>query len=151
MHFNALTFRNTVRPGGSSNGCTTTERYFSDFRIDERSLLEILVTAHGGHSDFMSGFVSGFSEQNRVFGASLLQCNQPEVEPNRVLIYICPECGDIGCGAYSVQIHKSRAGIIWEGFAYETGYEEACVILDVGPFIFSPAPYERTIKAESEI
>ncbi|MPQ71041.1 MULTISPECIES: hypothetical protein [unclassified Pseudomonas] len=151
MQLNTLTFQDTIRAGGSSNGCTTIERCFSDFRIDERSLLEILVSADGGHSDFMSGFVSGASQQNRLFGTSLLRCNQPEVEPNRVLIYICPECGDIGCGAYSVLIRKSSTGIVWEAFAYETGYEELRIICNVGPFIFSSAAYERAIKATSGI
>lgn len=151
MHLNVLTFQNVVRAGSSSNGCTAVERCFSDFQIDGRSLLETLVTADGGHSDFMSRFVSGYPEQNRLFGISLLQDSQTEAEPNRVLIYICPECGDIGCGAYSVQIRKSSTGIIWARFAYETGYEEARVIPSVGPFIFSSVSYEQAIKAASKI
>ncbi|MFT8232767.1 hypothetical protein ACLNBI_14575 [Pseudomonas guariconensis] len=151
MHRSTLTFQNTVRPGTSSNGCTTVERCFSDFRIDGRSLLEILATAGGGHSDFMSGFVSGFSEQNLRFANSLLRCEQPEVEPYRVLIYICPECGDIGCGAYSVQIRRLSTEIIWEAFAYENGYEEPRVIPDLGTFSFSSAPYARAVKAASEM
>lgn len=151
MQLSTLTFKSTVRLGGSSNGCTTVERGFSDFRIDDRSLLEILVTADGGHSDFMSGFVSGFSEQNLLFADSLLRGGQSEVEPYRVLIYICPECGDIGCGVYSVQIRGCSSEIIWEEFAYENGYEEPRVIRNVGPFKFSSAPYVSAVKAASEI
>lgn len=151
MQLSTLTFKSTVRLGGSSNGCTTVERCFSDFRIDDRSLLETLVTADGGHSDFMSGFVSGFSEQNLLFADSLLRCSQSEVEPYRVLIYICPECGDIGCGAYSVQIRGRRSEIIWEEFAYENGYEEPRVIRNFGPFKFSLTPYVSAVKAASEI
>ena len=63
MPHNTMTFQDTVRPGSSSDGCSSVERCFADFHIDERSLLEILVTADGGHSDYMSGFVSGYSEQ----------------------------------------------------------------------------------------
>jgi hypothetical protein len=64
MPHNTMTFQDAVRPGSSSSGCTSVERRFADFQIDERSVLEILVTADGGHSDYMSGFVSGYLEQN---------------------------------------------------------------------------------------
>lgn len=151
MPHNTMTFQDATRPGSSSNGCTSVERSFADFRIDERSLLEILVTADGGHSDYMSGFVSGHLEQNLQFANSLVRCDQLQAKPYRVVIYICPECGDIGCGAYSVQIRSFNGEIIWEEFAYENGYEEPRAIPDVGPFIFSSAPYVRAVNAASEI
>ena len=151
MPQNNMTFEDRVRPGSSSDGCSSVERSFADFQIDKHSLLEILVTADGGHSDYMSGFVSGYPEQNLRFAKSLIRCGHPETEPYRVLIYICPECGDIGCGAYSVQIRRFCAEIIWEAFAYENGYEEPRVIPGVGSFVFSSAPYVRTVKATIEI
>lgn len=151
MPHNIMTFQDAIRPGSSSNGCTSVERSFADFQIDGRSLLDILVTADGGHSDYMSGFVSGYPEQNLRFADKLIRCDQPHAEPCRVVIYICPECGDIGCGAYSVQIRSVSGEIIWEEFAYENGYEEPRVIVDVGPFIFSSAPYVRAVKAASEL
>lgn len=151
MPQNIMTFQNAVRPGSSSNGSTSVERCFADFRIDERSLLGILVTTDGGHSDYMSGFVSGYLEQNFRFLDSLVRCEQTQGEPCRVVIYICPECGDIGCGAYSVQIRSLGGEIIWEEFAYENGYEEPRMIPDVGPFIFSSAHYVQATKAASEI
>ena len=55
----------------------------------------------------------------------------PDSESGRVLLYICPECGDIGCGAYSVRIEKTDAGYTWGDFAYENGYEEPRVTLCV--------------------
>ncbi|AXQ48886.1 hypothetical protein ACLPJF_05960 [Pseudomonas vlassakiae] len=151
MHRNTITFQDAIRSGGASNGCTSVERYFADFRIDERSLLEILVSADGGHSDYMSGFVSGYPEQNLRFANSLIRSGLPETRSNRVIIYICPECGDIECGAYSVHIRSSGDEIIWEEFAYENGYEEPRIILGVGPFLFGSASYERAVKAASEI
>ncbi|QHE95607.1 hypothetical protein ACKUFS_26620 [Pseudomonas cannabina] len=151
MPHNTMTFQEAVRPGSSSNGCTSVARSYADFQIDECSLLEILVTADGGNSDYMSGFVSGYLEQSLQFADNLIRCDQPQAEPCRVAIYICPECGDIGCGAYSVQIRSFGSEIIWEEFAYENGYEEPRIIADVGPFIFSSAPYVRAVKAVSEI
>jgi len=151
MSHNIMTFQDGIRPGSSSNGCISVERSFVDFQIDERSLLEILVTADGGHSDYMSGFVSGYLEQSLQFADNLIRCDQQQAEPCRVVVYICPECGDIGCGAYSVQIRSFSGEIIWEEFAYENGYEEPRVIVGVGPFIFSSAPYVRAVKAASEI
>lgn len=151
MRHNTITFQDAFRSGSSSNGCTSVERCFADFRIDERSLLEILVTADGGHSDYMTGFVSGHPEQNLRFANSLIRSDLPDTESYRVVIYLCPECGDIGCGAYSVRIRSFGGEITWEQFAYENGYEQPRIILDVGPFRFSSASYERAVKAASEI
>lgn len=92
MPHNTMTFQDAVRPGSSSSGCTSVERRFADFQIDERSVLEILVTADGGHSDYMSGFVSGYLEQNLRLADNLIPCDQPQAGPCRVVIYICPEC-----------------------------------------------------------
>lgn len=46
MQLNSMTFQSTVRPGGSSNGCTTFERCFSDFRIDEQSQVTTFNLSH---------------------------------------------------------------------------------------------------------
>lgn len=145
MQLSALTLDRVNRPGSSSGGCTVTERNYLDFRIDGCSVLNILTSTDGTHSDFMTPFVSGFPQQNQTFVADLLCRDLPEGGAARVIIYICPECGDIGCGAYSVEIERSDIGIVWGSFAYENGYESPLPIGDIGPFVFDPDEYKRII------
>jgi hypothetical protein len=38
------------------------------------------------------------------------------------MIYVCPECGDIGCGAITAVIKDYGSSIVWSDFGYETDY-----------------------------
>ena len=146
-----LSHQHIRRLGSSSNGCTIAERDSSDFLVNGESLLCYIVKAVGGHSDFMGCFVKGFSEQNEKTTATLLALTEPDSESGRVALYVCPECGDIGCGAYSVRVEKTRFGYIWRDFAYENGYEEPRTIDDVGPFSFEKKAYEDVIISAAAI
>jgi len=146
MDTSILTHQELHRCGSSANGCTVTERFSTDFLIDGLSLLQTLVTIDGEHTDFMGCFVRGYPEQNANAVAALLLQAPPETETGRVLLYTCPECGDIGCGAYSVSISGSNFGYMWESFAYENGYEDTRIIKGVGPFFFEKGAYEDAIR-----
>lgn len=146
MNISTLTHQQLFRPGSKSNGCTVAERHSADFLIDGESLLHTLVKIDGGHDDFMGCFVKGFAESTAKAVAMLVSEASPNSESGRVLLYICPECGDIGCGAYTVRIEKADAGYSWGDFAYENGYEEPRVIEGVGPFFFERSAYESAIS-----
>src|SRR5476651_761679 len=95
MDISSLTFQQMLRPGSDLKGCTVAERCSIDFLINQRSLLDTLVTAGGDHADYMSCFVKGFCEANSRSGARLLLREPAGTESGRVLLYACPECGDI--------------------------------------------------------
>ena len=147
MDTSSLTLHQLFRPGSSSNGCTVAERCSIDFLINEYSLLNALILAAGGHSDFMGSFVKGFPEPNSLSKSRLLLRENAEIEGTRVLLYICPECGDIGCGAYSVYVLQNDDRFTWDSFTYENGYEEPQNIDRVGPFTFEKHAYEAAINA----
>ena len=151
MNISALTHQQLFRPGSKSNGCTVAERYSADFLIDGESLLQTLVKIDGGHSDFMGCFVKGFAEPAAKAAAMLLSQATPDSASGRVLLYVCPECGDIGCGAYAVRIEKTNIGYSWGDFAYENGYEESRVIEGVGPFFFERSNYESAISCAAAL
>ena len=146
MDTSSLTFQQLFRPGSASNGCTVAERLSIDFQINERSLLNALVMAAGDHSDFMGCFVKGFPEQNKLSNSRLLLREPAETESGRILLYICPECGDIGCGAYAVSVSQNDDCFTWDSFAYENGFEEPQIIDGVGPFTFEKHAYEAAIN-----
>jgi hypothetical protein len=84
MPLSALILERINWPGSSSIGCTVTERTYLDFRIDGRSVLDILMTVDSGHSDYMTRFVTGFAQQGQAFVAALIRSNLPEGARTRV-------------------------------------------------------------------
>lgn len=145
---NLLGHRRLHRPATESGGATCTERTSADFLIDGQSLLEVLVRNSGGHADFMGCFVSGYANECERIASMLLDVS-PESE-KRVLLYICPECGDVACGAYSVLVRRERESYVWEGFA-QTSESDLKSAETVGPFIFDASMYKDSVLAASAI
>ena len=141
-----LDFKILFRKGSSENGCVVHESHSSDFTINGESLLSMLVKEAGGHNDFLGCFAGGWDNLNNHSLNQLLLTDEPETESGRSLIYVCPECADIGCGAYGCKITKSNGKYIWSDFAYENGYEDPQPVLGVGPFEFSTENYESTVR-----
>lgn len=151
MKTTTLSQRQLFRPGSSSGGCTVAERRSIDFLVDGESLLQRLVKVDDGHADFMGCFVNGYPEQNAKNAEKLIVLAGPDTDTGRVLLYICPECGDIGCGAYTARVTKADQYYTWSEFAYENGYEDARLLEDVGPFSFESDAYEKAIKCASSL
>ena len=146
----SLKFRRLVRTGSiSSSGATTVARVSADFIVDDESLLDHLAKAHGGHADFMGCFVEGFAEENLRKHEQLVGASTPDTDDGRYLLYICPECGDIGCGSYAAKIRINDKAIEWYDFAYENGYAPAKTLPLVGPFQFDQEEYKATLEAAS--
>jgi len=144
---NILGHRRLHRPGIGSGAANCTERTSADFLIDGQSLLEMLVKNAGGHSDFMGCFVSGYAEECERMSAMLL--NVPLENGKRVLLYICPECGDVGCGAYSAIVRRDHESYVWESFAYQTSECDLMLVEPFGPFVFEESLYTAALFAAS--
>jgi len=151
MIANTLSQRQLLRPGSSSDGCTVAERLSGDFLVDGESLLQSLVQADGGHANLMGCFVKGYPEQNAKNAEKLIGLSQPDTATGRFLLYTCPECGDIGCDAYSARIMRANGYYTWSEFAYENGYEDARRIVGIGPFSFDDNAYKKAIKCASTL
>ncbi|OEG74091.1 hypothetical protein BEL05_20410 [Shewanella colwelliana] len=141
-----LDFQIKHREGSEDNGIVVHESYSSDFMIDGKSLLAELVSKAGGHGDFLGCFARDWDNLNKHSLKQLLLQEPPETESGRSLIYVCPECADIGCGAYGCKITKVDDEYIWNDFAYENGYEDPDPIKEIGPFKFSATEYESVVK-----
>jgi hypothetical protein len=65
-----------------------------------------------------------------------------------VALFVCPECGDLGCGAVSARIRRAGRSIIWEEIGWQTNYEEGWhPIEDLGPYSFDFEGYRAAIEA----
>jgi hypothetical protein len=65
------------------------------------------------------------------------------------MLFVCPECGDLGCGAITVAISAHGDTITWSDFRYENNYDATITTryADVGPFRFDAAAYRNALEA----
>jgi hypothetical protein len=117
---NVLAHREMLRPGSRSQHGFQTRRLSVDFIVDGRSLLETLDGQQRTRSDLMGCLVAGYPEANAATRLRLLGRRKPGSPEGRVLLYICPECGDVGCGAYGARVQRRGGRVIWRDFARES-------------------------------
>ena len=136
-----------MRAGGVlANGDYQVHRDFVDFIVDGRPLLFQL-----SDLDAVSPLASDvppaiFTEQVR----SLLLEADPPLPDGRYVIYGCPECADLACGAVTAIIQQDGEDYIWRDFAWQTD-EHADLELNgyhgIGPFRFHGAEYREALAA----
>jgi hypothetical protein len=128
-----------------ANGTYKSARHFLDFVVNEQSLWEALGKMH----DMVSVLCAEFSVQATAKAADrLLLADAADLPNGRRSLFICSECGDLGCGAITVEVNKENGQIIWKHFGYENTWEnrvELGVYAEIGPFTFDAGKYERTL------
>jgi hypothetical protein len=143
---NTLDYRELFRAGERTKGGFRTERLSIDFVVDGKSLLETLDRLMRFKSDMMSCLVKGYPEVNAVNQARLLTKRKANSPEGRVLLYICPECGDVGCGAYGARVLRRGDRFVWRDFAYESAGETTRIAVRA-PFVFDASAYRAVIAA----
>jgi hypothetical protein len=132
------------RPGGSN----WHERRSFDFVVNGISLFEMT----GGKKHDMCG---RFSVDNPDWNRSSLKAFVLEGDPDdglpdgQFMIFVCPECADLGCGAIICTIERLPDGFTWRDFAYDNGYGDDMPdyksYSHVGPFHFPDVEYRQVI------
>jgi hypothetical protein len=129
-----------------ADGGHQVHRDFVDFIVDGRPLLFRLTDL-----DAVSPLASDvppaiFTAQVRGL---LLETDAP-LAGGRHIIYGCPECADLACGAVTAVIQRDGADYIWRDFAWQTddhpdlernGYH------GLGPFRFAGAEYRAALDS----
>jgi hypothetical protein len=119
-------------------------RDFVDFVVDGRPLLHRL-----SDLDAVSPLASDippaiFTAQVRGL---LLEADAP-LEGGRHIIYGCPECEDLACGAVTAVIEQDGDDFVWRDFVWQTD-ERADVELNgyhgIGPFRFHGTEYRAAL------
>ncbi|MDF3143027.1 MULTISPECIES: oxidoreductase [unclassified Streptomyces] len=136
-----------MRAGGVlANGDYQVHRDFVDFIVDGRPLLFQL-----SDLDAVSPLASDvppaiFTAQVRSL---LLEAEAP-LPGGRYVIYGCPDCEDLACGAVTALIDKDGDDYIWRDFAWQTD-EHADLELNgyhgIGPFRFHGAEYRTALDS----
>jgi hypothetical protein len=94
-------------------GPNQTPRRFLDYVVNGVSLYE----RHG--MDFISCLGWLDPNQDEHAAQRLLGKAEPDLEA-RVAIYICPECGDLDCGAITSKIELEGGDVLWRGMAFSS-------------------------------
>jgi hypothetical protein len=131
-----------VFPGGARQ----TQRRFLDFQIDDVALGE----AVRGWADVVSVLVTdwpaGFPAEE--VGQLLGEVASP-LPDGRVALYVCPECGDLGCGAVTAVVDRVDREVVWRDLGWQTNYDpgvELEAFAELGPFRFDAAQYEAVLR-----
>lgn len=118
MKYDLLTFVDAKRLGGGGKS----ERYYYDFAVNDRPISEIV-----NSDDLISPFGWLPPEFERGYFHQLLLRSPSELPSERVPLYICPECADLGCGCLTVRVAKYDDCFVWSEFGFENSYTEGLV------------------------
>jgi hypothetical protein len=136
-----------MRAGGVlTDGGYQVHRDFLDFIVDGRPLLFRL-----SDLDAVSPLASDvppaiFTAQVR----SLLLESPAPLPGDRYVVYGCPECEDLACGAVTAVIRRDGEDVIWRDFAWQTDERadlERNGYHGIGPFRFRGGEYRTALTA----
>ena len=122
--------------------------YFVDFKLGRIVLSK--------HLDIETNV--GVLSVNDIYAKQLLLKEPSEFTSERIPLYVCGCCADLGCGALTVEVEEIEEGIIWRDFGWEgldsDNYSQSDYMARTGPFIFDKNQYKNvlhpyTIKRES--
>jgi hypothetical protein len=127
-------------------GSRKTGRVFADFLVDGASLSTIVRQK----ADLISVLGWGSEDLQRAARDRLLLKAPPDLPSGRYALYVCPECGDLGCGAVSAIIERVGDTVVWRDFGYENNYQEGLDRRGLEPlneYRFPWSSYEEAIRA----
>lgn len=127
-----------TRAGGGGR----TERRYLDFLIDGVALCPALGV------DLIPPFGWFALETQLAMIERLRRKLPPDLPQGRTAICICPECGDLGCGAIGLSVGGGAGTIEWKDFGVQNDYEEATHregFEGLGPFTFDGAQYHALL------
>ncbi|MEU6707638.1 oxidoreductase [Streptomyces wuyuanensis] len=135
-----------VRAGGFlADGGFEVHRDFMDFVVDGHPLLHLL-----SGLDAVSPLASDVPPAilTRQVRGLLLETDAP-LPGGRHVLYGCPECEELGCGAVTAVIEQEGNDVVWRDFAWQTDATvdlELNGYLETGPFRFRADEYRAALE-----
>jgi hypothetical protein len=144
-----LTLRQLLRAqavGVGQAGGSKTARTTWDFVVGGASLFDAV---RGEDLDLCGVLDVARRDWNVSAVASLLLEAPPPVPGGRQMIFVCPECGDLGCGAITCEVLRDGEVVTWQRFGFENDYDEKMSDFDsyqgLGPFRFDWQQYRQIL------
>lgn len=109
----------TLLPAVTKSQPNRPGREYFDFAVAGQ-LLRTILGLENEHYATLIGFSTDKEQETHVLNVFRLK-EKSDLATGRVMIYVCPDCGDIGCGAITAAILDLGTKIVWRDFAYESG------------------------------
>ncbi|MCK7591633.1 hypothetical protein M0G43_13680 [Subsaxibacter sp. CAU 1640] len=101
-------------------------------RIIERNVFDIVINGKSLTDKLIEGKldtipVFGFYGQTNYELETIMEFmleKDSDLDSERIKLFICRECGDVGCGAITVEIEKTDKTFKWNSFMWENGFEK---------------------------
>ncbi len=114
-------------------------RSYVDFKVGRLALAK--------HLDVRSQV--GVLSVDPIYAKQLLLMVPSEFKSGRTPLYVCSCCADLGCGALTVRIEETDAGIVWEDFGWEgpdgDRFSQSDYMSRTGPFLFDKRQYRLAL------
>ena len=124
-----------------------TTRRFVDFVVNSSPLYP-LVRARGFDCISAVWLGEGHMPSSAQAIRRLLREVAPDGTGGRVAVYVCPACGDLGCGALTLRITMTPSLVKWSDWGYENNYDGEFVAVEELPeATFNRARYEKTLRS----
>lgn len=114
---------------------------FYEFDIDNQTLSSILQV----DLNSLIGILSLEASDSGYFVAQIGKFIG-KLETEKILLYVCSDCGDLGCGALTAKISFDEKTIVWSDFAYENTNEVWEKYPEIGPYEFERDSYIEVFK-----
>ena len=143
-----LTDLSLVEATRSITGHDQQRRRFLDFAFDATPIYPLVLAS--GIDNITPIWLAG-DDWCRTAVRRLLGEAEPDAPDGRVTVYVCAECGDLGCGAITVVIKRDNGAVGWRDWGYQNNYEEGFVAFD-GPRMvtFDAAQYDAVLRKHSK-
>jgi hypothetical protein len=134
--------------------------HYWDFVIDGRPLRELLEHADPADRELDRAGLGPVGENVPVLvhnwpvarlsigeARALLGLEPSELANGRVVLYVCPSCGDLGCGAVTARVERTAQTVAWSDFGWDVGCDddEDEIRFPGGPFVFDRDQYDAEL------
>lgn len=145
---NRLTLARTPRQIEPTMGSNKSVRTFLDFVVDGQPLYEAMVSS--GFDNISPIWLDAPvpAETDKAL-LRLLGEEPPDAPGARLSLYVCAECGDLGCGAVTVDLKITEDSVTWSDWGYQTNYDEEVhrdEVPALGALVFDRAEYETVLQ-----
>ncbi|MFE5946899.1 hypothetical protein [Streptomyces sp. NPDC056480] len=121
-----------------------------DLVVDGRALLHRLDEAEGVDTvSPLAGDLPPALRAEHVRGLLDPDAAETSLTGGRRVIYSCPDCEDLGCGAVTAVVEHDGEDVVWRDFAWQTGPTAAPAregYPGVGPYRFHRAAYRTALR-----
>ena len=129
------------------SGGRRTGRNYLDYFISGTSLSELL---NASNHDLIGSLGWGLNQEAEWQDIDLFLGKEVSTSVvNRVSLFVCPECGELGCGAITVRVAWQNNLMVWSDFGFENGIDEPDMseFKHIGPFYFEKRQYEAVFES----